>query len=57
MTKYKKEAWEDSGYKALTSERLKQVTGLEYYPMHTFILERLLSVWIDNKELKTLDLI
>ena len=57
MTKYKTEAWEDSGYKALTSERLKQVTGLDYYPMHTFILERLLSVWIDNKELKTLDLI
>ncbi len=56
-TKYKEEAWEDSGYKALTSERLKQVTGLDYYPMHTFILERLLSVWIDNKGLKTLDLI
>ncbi len=56
-TKYKTEAWEDSGYKALTSERLKQVTGLEYYPMHTFILERLLSVWIDNKGLKTLDIL
>ena len=56
-TKYKEQAWEDSGYKALTNERLKEVTGLNYYPMHTFILERLLSVWIDNKEIKTLDLI
>ena len=56
-TKYMDLAWIDSGYKALTSERLKQVTGLDYYTMHTFILERLLSVWIDNKGLKTLDLI
>ena len=56
-TKYKKEAWADSGYNALKKERLKEVTGLDYYPMHTFILERLLSVWIDNKELKTLDII
>lgn len=55
--KYKIEAWKDSGYKGLGKERLKQATGLEYYPMHTFILERLLSVWIDNKGLKTLDLI
>jgi hypothetical protein len=55
-TKYKKGAWTDSGYNALTTERLKEVTGLDYYPMHTFILERLLSVWIDNKGIKTLDI-
>ena len=55
--KYKEQAWNDSGYKALTSERLKEVTGLDYYPMHTFILERLLSVWIDNRGIKTLNLI
>ena len=55
--KYKEQAWNDSGYKALTSERLKEVTGLDYYPMHTFILERLMSVWIDNKGIKTLNLI
>ena len=56
-TKYKSEAWNDSGYKGLPKERLNEVTGLDYYPMHTFILERLLSVWIDNKGIKTLDLI
>ena len=56
-TKYKKEAWNDSGYKGLPKERLKEATGLEHYTFHTFILERLLSVWIDNKQIKTLDLI
>ena len=56
-TNYKKEAWADSGYNALKKDHLKEVTGLDYYPMHTFILERLLSVWIDNKGIKTLNLI
>jgi hypothetical protein len=55
-TKYKEAAWIDSGYKGLPKERLKEATGLDYYTMHTFILERLLSVWIDNKNIKTLDL-
>lgn len=55
-TKYKKQAWRDSGYKGLPKERLKEATGLDHYTMHTFILERLLSVWIDNKGIKTLDL-
>ena len=55
--KYKIEAWKDSGYKGLGKERLKQATGLDHYTMHTFILERLISAWIDNKNIKTLDLI
>lgn len=55
-TKYKEQAWEDSGYKGLGSERLKLATGLDHYTMHTFILERLMSVWIDNKNIKTLDI-
>jgi hypothetical protein len=54
--KYKEQAWNDSGYKGLPKERLKEATGLDHYTMHTFILERLLSVWIDNKGIKTLDL-
>jgi hypothetical protein len=29
---------------------------MTYYPFHTFILERLLSVYIDNKRISTLDL-
>jgi hypothetical protein len=56
-TKYKEQAWKDSGYVGLGTKRLKLATGLEYYTFHTFILERLLSVWIDNKNIKTLDLI
>lgn len=56
-TKYKEQAWENSGYKGLGAERLKQATGLDHYTMHTFILERLMSVWIGNKNIKTLDLI
>ena len=54
--KYKEQAWNDSAYKGLPKERLKEATGLDHYPMHTFILERLLSVWIDNKGIKTLDI-
>lgn len=40
--------WKDSGYQGLTKEELKQRTGLDYYPFHTFLLERLVSVWIEN---------
>lgn len=44
--------WKDSGYKTgLNPEDLKKYTGLDYYPFHTFILERLISVWISNKGL------
>ncbi len=46
-TKYKDLAWQDSSYKSgLVGEELKKQTGLEYYPMHTFILERLLSAYL-----------
>lgn len=47
-------AWKDSGYHkkgGLKPEVLKQYTGLDYYPMACFLLERLVSVWIDNKNL------
>lgn len=44
--------WNDSGYKTgLSQEDLKKYTELNYYPFHTFILERLVSVWIVNKKL------
>lgn len=44
--------WNDSSYKTgLNPEDLKKYTGLNYYPFHTFILERLMSVWIVNKKL------
>jgi hypothetical protein len=44
--------WKDSSYKTgLNTEDLKKYTGLDYYPFHTFILERLMSIWIVNKKL------
>ncbi len=43
--------WKDSGYKGLPKDQLKIHTELDYYPMITFLTERLPSVWIDNKGL------
>lgn len=54
-TKHKKQAWADSKYKGLSKEKLNKYTGLDYYTMHTFILERLISVWIDNKKIKSIN--
>ena len=51
-TKYKQEVWQNSNYKGLEKDKLKQYTGLDYYPMHTFLCERLLSIWIENKNYK-----
>ncbi len=51
-------AWRDANYKSgLNPEQLKEKTGLDYYTFHTFILERLMSIWIDNKKIKTLDIL
>ena len=55
--KYKDLAWRDSGYIGLNKENLKKYTGLDYYPFHAFILERLMSLWIDNENIKTLNLL
>lgn len=43
--------WQDASYKGLSSEDLKKYTGLDHYTFHTFILERLMSVWLVNKNL------
>ena len=53
-TKYKEEAWKDSNYKSgVESIKLKEISGLSYYPMHVFILERLISLFLENnKKLK-----
>jgi len=46
-------AFDSANYKSgLSSEELFEKTGLTHYTWHTFLLERLLSVWIDNKKLK-----
>ena len=47
-------AWKDSQYGkngGLKQPDLKNYTGLDYYPLVTFIIERLPSIWIDNKGL------
>lgn len=48
--------WEDSEYYKLKSEpeyrrMIKEKTGWDYVPCHTFILERLFSCWINGKNL------
>lgn len=45
----KEMVWEDANYKSgMSPEQLKQQTGLDYYTFHTFILERLFSIWLEN---------
>jgi glycosyltransferase involved in cell wall biosynthesis len=50
-TKYKDLAWKDANYTSgLKGEELKEQTGLEFYTFHTFILERLMSIWLENRK-------
>ena len=47
----KQYAWKDSQYDkrgGLEKNTLKQYTGLDYYPMACFLLERLPSIVVDN---------
>lgn len=56
-TKYKDAAFKDAQYKSgLEKDKLKEFTGMEYYTFHTFLLERLVGIWIDNKGIKTIQL-
>ena len=56
-TKYKDLAWKDSNYKGLPKDQLKLYTELNYYPFFTFVLERLLNMYINNKDFKFKQLI
>jgi hypothetical protein len=56
-TDLKELAWKNSGYVGLGQPKLKELTGLKYYTMHTFLLERLLSVWLEGKQFKILELL
>lgn len=50
-SKMKEYAWKDSEYNkraGLKQPQLKQLTGLDYYSFHTFFLERLPSIVVDN---------
>ena len=45
----------DAQYKSgLEKEKLKELTGLDFYPFQTFILERLILFYIKDKNLKIL---
>lgn len=50
-TKYKDLAWQDSQYQGLNKEELSKYTGLSYYTMHTFILERLVGNWANTNKI------
>lgn len=50
-TKYKDLAWKDANYTSgLKGDELKQQTGLGFYTFHTFILERMFSIWLENNQ-------
>ena len=51
-TKYKDLAWKNSNYKGLPIDQLKLHTELDYYPFFTFVLERLLNMYINNRDFK-----
>ena len=44
----------DTKYKSgrFSKERIKAITGVEYYPMHTFICERFFSTFCATKNFK-----
>lgn len=49
-TKLKDLAWQNSRYASMPIEQLKKYTGLTYYPMHSFVLERMLSIYLHNNK-------
>lgn len=50
-TKYVEKVWKDANYRdGLDTNSLRQFTGLEYYPFHTFVLERLWSAYVSTKK-------
>lgn len=56
------EAWEEYNQDAqyaggLDSKKLKELTGMEFYNFPTFVLERMLLMYLEDKKLKTLELI
>ena len=61
-TKYVEQVWKDANYcgptrAGLEPDKLRQFTGLEYYPFHTFILERLWSAYVQtHQDIKVLNL-
>lgn len=48
---------QDSQYRVTTTgskarfDRVKELLGLDYYPLHPFVCERLFSIWINDKKL------
>lgn len=45
--------WKNANYiSGLSSKELEQLTGLTHYTFHTFVLERLISLYIEKENLK-----
>lgn len=42
--------WRNSGYRGKGIERVKKDIGIDYYPYHPFIFERLFSAWFDKQK-------
>ena len=57
--KYFPLAMKDAGYKSgLPKEELIKKTGMDFYSLHTFVCERLLSIWLENnKDIKVKSLL
>lgn len=49
-TEFKEDAWRNSKYMNLSKADLLKYTGLDYYPMHSFILERMFSLYLHNHQ-------
>lgn len=48
----------DAQYKGgLPTEELEKYTGLQFYPIMTFVLERLILMYLEDKNLKVLDIL
>jgi len=53
-----KEYFEDANYvSGIAPEKLKEMTGLDHYTFHTFVLERLICFYLHEKQLKILNIV
>lgn len=54
---YEHLAWKNANYRdGLQFEELKKYTELDFYPMHTFVLERLWSAYLEKNNYSVLNL-
>jgi len=49
---YKRLLYSDAAYRGISEEKLQEAFGIDHYPHHTFILERLWSIFFQAKRKK-----